>query len=227
MNYLMRDEKAAAEGWAERNKLLPETLGRFPKRSAWPVLVARLGDLCADAVVPPVRSFCMSQSRRYCLITPCRDEQDYARRTLEAVVGQTVRPSLWVIVDDGSKDSTPAILAEYAAKYPWIRVVTRADRGDRKLGGGVIDAFYAGYDTINPDDFDYVCKFDLDLDLPSRYFEILMSKMESEPRLGTCSGKPFFSVRNRRGNAASGTIIVATIASVSRISGFVSGEMWG
>ena len=46
----------------------------------------------------------------------------------------------------------------------------------------MIDAFYAGYDTINPNDFDYVTKLDLDLDLPPRYFETLMEKMEADPR---------------------------------------------
>src|SRR3954471_9489044 len=82
--------------------------------------------------------------RRYLLVTPCRDEAKYARRTLDSVVGQSIKPALWIIVDDGSKDETPQILADYARMYPWIKVVTRADRGDRKLGGGVIDAFYAG-----------------------------------------------------------------------------------
>jgi glycosyltransferase involved in cell wall biosynthesis len=97
-----------------------------------------------------------------------------------------------VIVDDGSKDETPAILAEYAARVPYIRLVRRPDRGDRKLGGGVIDAFYAGYDTLDPQAFDYVCKLDLDLDLPPGYFAGLMDRMEQEPRIGTASGKPYF-----------------------------------
>jgi glycosyltransferase involved in cell wall biosynthesis len=131
-------------------------------------------------------------SRRYCLITPCRDEAKFARRTIESVLAQTVQPALWVIVDDGSSDETPAILAEYAARVPYIQIVRRADRGERKLGGGVIDAFYAGYETVNPDAFDYVCKFDLDLDLPPRYFETLIERMEEDPRIGTCSGKPYF-----------------------------------
>lgn len=131
-------------------------------------------------------------SRKYALITPCRDEAKYARRTLDSVVTQTTRPAIWVIVDDGSTDETPKILAEYAERYPFIKIVTRADRGDRKLGGGVIDAFYSGYETINPKDYDYVCKFDLDLDLPQNYFTSLMQKMEQNPRIGTASGKPFF-----------------------------------
>ncbi len=135
----------------------------------------------------------MSESgRKYCLITPCRDEALYARVTLEAVLHQTILPALWVIVDDGSKDQTPTILDEYAAKAPWIRVVRRGDRGERLLGSGVIDAFYQGYESINPDEFDYVCKMDLDLDLPPRYFQTMMERMEADPRLGTCSGKPYF-----------------------------------
>jgi biofilm PGA synthesis N-glycosyltransferase PgaC len=133
-----------------------------------------------------------ARPRRYVLITPCRDEAKFARLTIESVMAQTVRPALWVIVDDGSKDETPAILAEYAARVPWIRVVRRDDRGDRKLGGGVIDAFYSGYETINPSDYDYVCKLDLDLILPPKYFELVIEKMEANPRIGTASGKPYF-----------------------------------
>src|SRR5256714_12997246 len=95
-------------------------------------------------------------SRRYCLITPCRDEAKFARRTLDSIANQTVPPALWVIVDDGSRDETPQILEEYAAKLPCIRIIRRKDRGDRKLGGGVIEAFDEGYASINPDDFDYV-----------------------------------------------------------------------
>jgi len=130
--------------------------------------------------------------RRYVLITPCRDEARYARRTLQSVLAQTEPPALWVIVDDGSSDETPAILAEFAARTPWIRVVRRADRGNRKVGGGVIEAFDAGLQTIDLDEYDYLCKLDLDLDLPPGYFAGLMDRMEREPRVGTCSGKPYF-----------------------------------
>jgi len=142
-------------------------------------------------MVPAPRGASMS-SRSYCLITPCRDEAKYARRTLEAVTRQREKPALWVIVDDGSKDLTPEILAGYATRFRWIRVLRRPDRGDRKLGGGVIDAFYTGYDSIDPGAFEYVCKLDLDLDLPPGYFADLMDRMEAEPRIGTCSGKPYF-----------------------------------
>jgi len=131
-------------------------------------------------------------SRRYVLISPCRDEARFLRRTLDSVAAQTVPPALWVVVDDGSTDETPRILEEYASRLPWLRVVRRTDRGARAVGPGVIEAFYQGLETIELDDFDYLCKLDMDLDLPSGYFELLMLRMEREPRLGTCSGKPWF-----------------------------------
>jgi len=114
------------------------------------------------------------------------------RRTLDSVGAQSVPPALWVVVDDGSTDESPAILEQYRKSMPFLRVVRREDRGKRNVGPGVVDAFYHGLETVDLDGFDYVCKLDMDLDLPPRYFELLMSRMEAEPRLGTCSGKPYF-----------------------------------
>src|SRR5690242_13079304 len=105
-------------------------------------------------------------SSNYVLISPCRDEAEYMRKTLDSVVGQSVRPTKWIIVDDGSSDRTPEILRDYCSRFDWIEVVTRANRGSRSVGPGVVDAFYAGYDSINPSDYDYLCKLDLDLILP-------------------------------------------------------------
>src|SRR3954462_11194091 len=60
-------------------------------------------------------------SRRYCLITPCRNEAKFIRRTLETTTAQTVPPARWVIVDDGSTDETPQIIAEYAHRFDYIK----------------------------------------------------------------------------------------------------------
>lgn len=131
---------------------------------------------------------------RYLLITPCRDEEQHAERSIESVLAQTVRPARWVIVDDGSSDRTPEILRHYAQQEPWIQIVRREDRGRRSVGPGVIDAFYAGYEVAEPAAYDYLCKLDIDLDLPPRYFELLLERLAADPRLGTCSGKPYYAV---------------------------------
>jgi glycosyltransferase involved in cell wall biosynthesis len=132
------------------------------------------------------------KGRRILLVSPCRDEAKFMRRTLDSVMANTVVPARWIIIDDGSTDDTPKILAEYAARFPCIQVVTRTDRGKRAVGPGVIEAFYAGLEGVNLNDYDYVCKLDLDLGLPPRYFEILIDRMEKDPRIGTCSGKPYY-----------------------------------
>jgi glycosyltransferase involved in cell wall biosynthesis len=128
----------------------------------------------------------------YCLISPCRDEAAYLTRTLDTVAAQTLPPALWVVVDDGSRDETPKILADYAARLPYLRVIRREDRGRRSVGPGVIEAFYHGLEAVDLPSYDYLCKLDMDLELPPRYFEILSRRMEEEPRLGTCSGKAYF-----------------------------------
>lgn len=156
------------------------------------------------------------------------------RRTLDTVTGQSVPPDLWVIVDDGSDDDTPTILEEYASRFDYIRVIRRDDRGHRSVGPGVIDAFYAGYDSIDASNFDYICKLDLDLDLPLTYFEILMQRMEAEHRLGTCSGKAYF-VDPERGSLVSekcgdemsvGMTKFYRVECFEQIGGFVREVMW-
>ncbi|HVO23001.1 MAG TPA: glycosyltransferase family A protein [Candidatus Margulisiibacteriota bacterium] len=132
-------------------------------------------------------------NRRYVLISPCRDEAEHMRRTLDSVMAQSIPPALWVVVDDGSTDETPAILASYRSRMPYLRVVRRENRGARSVGPGVIEAFYAGLETVTLEEFDYVCKLDLDLVMPPRYFETIMERMEANPRLGTASGKPYFT----------------------------------
>ena len=168
----------------------------------------------------------------YLLISPCRDEAAYMRETLDSVLAQSLRPAKWVIVDDGSTDDTPRILADYARRHDWIEVVTLRDRGRRSVGPGVIDAFYAGYRTIDPDDYEYLCKLDLDLRLPPRYFEILVARMAADARIATCSGKAYIEERGRLVSEGMGddTSIGASkfyrVSCFKAIGGFVREVMW-
>lgn len=175
----------------------------------------------------------MPSPRSYVVISPGRNEARHMRRTLDSMVAQSLRPALWVIVDDGSTDDSPAILAEYAERHDWIRVIRREDRGHRAVGPGVIEAFYAGYDTIDPAAYTYLCKLDLDLDLPAGYFEGLIEKMEADPRLGTCSGKAWYTapdggrVWERMGDEMSvGASKFYRMACFRQIGGFVRQVMW-
>jgi hypothetical protein len=47
---------------------------------------------------------------------------------------KSVPPALWIVVDDGSTDETPAILESYRAMIPYLRVIRRNDLGGRSVG---------------------------------------------------------------------------------------------
>jgi biofilm PGA synthesis N-glycosyltransferase PgaC len=172
-------------------------------------------------------------NRTYLIISPCRDEAVFMRQTLDTVIAQSIRPTKWVIVDDGSTDATPAILEEYAARHDWIAIVRRDNRGRRAVGPGVIEAFYAGYAAVNPDDYEYLCKLDLDLRVPPRYFETLMERMEANPLIATCSGKPYIEkdggLEREHGHGDEMSLGASKFYRVScfrGIGGFVREVMW-
>jgi hypothetical protein len=174
----------------------------------------------------------VANKKSYVVISPCRDEEEYMRQTLDSMLQQTLLPTLWVIVDDGSTDGTPEILKTYQQQHSFIKIVTRKNRGFRKVGPGVVDTFYEGYRAINPDQYEYLCKLDLDLILPPKYFEVLIDKMAADPRIGTCSGKPYNEidgkfVSEKRGDEMSvGMTKLYRMSCFKQIGGLVREVMW-
>jgi poly-beta-1,6-N-acetyl-D-glucosamine synthase len=125
---------------------------------------------------------------KYVIISPVRDEAQYIGRTFESVIRQTVPPAEWIIVDDGSHDNTGPLIDEYAKQYPWIIPIHRADRGRRVAGSGVMEAFYAGYERLQCDDWDFIVKLDGDVGLEPDYFERCFQQFVDDPTLGICGG---------------------------------------
>jgi poly-beta-1,6-N-acetyl-D-glucosamine synthase len=130
----------------------------------------------------------MIQDTRYAVITPVRDEEKYVEATVRSVTSQTILPAEWIIVNDGSSDRTGDIVDQYAIQFPWIHVIHRRNRGFRKSGGGVIEAFYDGYAALRHDDWDFVVKLDGDLTLAPDYFERCFEHFNEQPRLGIGGG---------------------------------------
>lgn len=169
---------------------------------------------------------------RYLVISPVRNEAAYLQKTVDSMVPQTVRPTVWMIVDDGSTDETAAIAERAAAQHSWIEVLRRPDRGVRKLGGGVVEAFDDGLARFNLDDFDYICKLDGDLEFGPVYFERLIEKFEQDPALGTASGKSWIRVGGRLvpertgDDFSQGQSKLYRVQCYRDIGGFVREVMW-
>jgi poly-beta-1,6-N-acetyl-D-glucosamine synthase len=119
----------------------------------------------------------------YVLITSARNEEAFIGKTLDSVVGQTVLPECWVIVDDGSTDDTAEIVERYTARYPWIELVRLPQRQDRNFAAKV-HAFNAGFEKVRSLEFEAIGNLDADISFGPDQFEFLLQKLIEDPSLG-------------------------------------------
>jgi biofilm PGA synthesis N-glycosyltransferase PgaC len=124
----------------------------------------------------------------YIIISPVRNEADYIPRTIESVLAQTSPPAQWIIVNDGSTDETSRIIEKAAAEHHWIKTVHREDRGTRRAGGAVVEAFNAGFKLVAGEPWQYLVKLDGDVTFEPNYFKACFSRFQQEPQLGIAGG---------------------------------------
>ncbi|OQX72518.1 MAG: hypothetical protein B6D61_13585, partial [Bacteroidetes bacterium 4484_249] len=125
---------------------------------------------------------------KYVIISPVRNEEGFVEKTINSVIEQTIRPQEWIIVNDGSIDSTPEIIKKYINKHPWIKLANLEDRGYYYPGTGVINVVNHGYKEISTNDWDYIVKLDCDITIENDYFENIFKEFSQNPQLGIASG---------------------------------------
>jgi glycosyltransferase involved in cell wall biosynthesis len=95
----------------------------------------------------------MSQPKVSILIPICNVER-YLTQCLNSVVSQTLEDIQIICIDDGSSDSSPSIIAEYAKRDPRIKVITKPNSGygdSMNKGLEAADGKYIG--IVEPDDY--------------------------------------------------------------------------
>jgi poly-beta-1,6-N-acetyl-D-glucosamine synthase len=126
---------------------------------------------------------------RYVLVTPARNEAEFIELTLKSVVAQTVRPAKWVIVSDGSTDSTDDIVNKYIADHGWIELLRMPERRERSFASKV-QAFEAGYARLKDVPYQFIGSLDGDVSFDNQYFAFLLQKLVEDHTLGLV-GTPF------------------------------------
>lgn len=130
----------------------------------------------------------VSSAPGFIVVTPARNEEQNIVHTIASMVAQSVRPTHWVIANDGSTDRTAAIIEAAAREHSWIQVHHRRDRGFRKQGGGVVEAFREGFDLVKDTSWEFLVKFDGDLSFAPDYFERCLGRFRDDPALGIGGG---------------------------------------
>ena len=125
----------------------------------------------------------------YVLITPARNESQFIELTIKSVTAQTVRPTKWVIVSDGSTDGTDDIVRNCVVQHDWIELVRLPEHSQRSFAGKV-DAFNAGHARVAGLEYDVIGNLDADVSFEEDYLAFLVAKFAENPRLGV-AGTPY------------------------------------
>lgn len=139
----------------------------------------------------PIRASASGAGRlSYAIVTPARDEAANLACVAACLVAQTLRPTAWVVVDNGSRDGTLEIARQLARKHTWIRVVSVPGVPTATRGGPVVRALNAGLAGLG-DAGEIVVKLDADVSFGPDYFERLLAEFANDVRLGIASGNCF------------------------------------
>jgi glycosyltransferase involved in cell wall biosynthesis len=119
------------------------------------------------------------------VVTPANNEEENLPLVAKSMLSQTMKPTIWIIVDDESSDRTALVARELANNEPWVTVL------ERKKGSGFYDgsfiAFKAGADAAK-EDWDLLLKLDADTTLPPDFLQRLIAKFEEDDLVGIASG---------------------------------------
>ena len=133
------------------------------------------------------------ESRRYIVVTACKDEEGNLPYLVQSITAQTIRPALWVIVNDGSADKTGKIISEAKKKYEWIKGVHLKEHKEY-MGTHIAYVCNKGFEFAkeycerNDISYEYIALVDADNILEVRYFEKLIGEFEKDEKVGIASG---------------------------------------
>lgn len=140
---------------------------------------------------------------KYLLVTACKNEADNLPKLIQSVTGQTIKPIVWVIMDDGSTDRTPEIIKEAKEKYKWIQNIRLEENSKRDLGFHLSSvmkkAFEFGieYCRKNETEYEYIGNVDGDIIIEEMFFEKLITEFEKDPLLGIAGSGTQYTKGNR------------------------------
>lgn len=124
---------------------------------------------------------------RYVLATAAYNEESHIADTLRSVADQSVLPHRWVIVSDGSTDTTDEIVIDWANRHSFIEFV-RVDRSAQHSFSAKVHALREGFARLADLEYDFIGVLDADISFEPDYFQRLLERFANDPRLGIAGG---------------------------------------
>ena len=137
-----------------------------------------------------------SLQRTYVLVSPVYNEKQFIGRMIESIAAQTVLPSHWVIVDDGSTDGTPEIVRAYSHRYAFIELICLPKQKARKPGGE--GAIQQALEVARSHPYDFLARFDSDLEFYTDYIARILAEFAGDEKLGIAGGGLYVEKKNGR-----------------------------
>src|SRR3712207_4685936 len=113
----------------------------------------------------------MSAAPPVSVVVPVYNTERYIAETIDSILKQTFTDFELIVIDDGSKDRSPDILRELAAKDSRIRLTVRENRGIVRTRNELLEQCRGKYMAVNDSD---------DLSMPDRLAK-QVAYMESHP----------------------------------------------
>jgi glycosyltransferase involved in cell wall biosynthesis len=123
----------------------------------------------------------------YVLVTAAYNEEQHIAETLRSVAEQTLKPSKWVVVSDGSTDDTDQIVQEWADRFPFIDFV-RVEKTEGHDFATKVRALRVGFARLSSTSYEFIGVLDADLSFEPDYFERVLRSFAAEPLLGIAGG---------------------------------------
>lgn len=121
------------------------------------------------------------------VITNVWNEKESVDGIVENLNQQTLRPTLWVWIDDGSMNGTRRKIIESKTDIPMqVHVMPSKMKGN-------LDTIGLAYNEVMPNlkglDFDYMTLADVDNIYPLDYYEFMCKHMDEHPEVGVLSAQ--------------------------------------
>lgn len=131
----------------------------------------------------------MTSESTVAIVTPVKNEWKNLSLLAESISRQGIKPTLWVIIDDGSDEATQAIIKEIAQKNNYV-ISYRIKESNKYDITRYPILIQTGLNIIlsNVRHIEYLCVIDSDVILADNYLEETVKAMMINPNLGITTG---------------------------------------